>query len=80
MTEESPHPDEAIATLLDADVPEAVREHLTRARGGDYQARCLALLRALEALPAEARNAMTAEQLSILSLGASAAEATDTGR
>lgn len=80
MTEESPYPDEAISTLLGVRaLPEGIREDLEGARGRGYAARCAALQRALGEFPEEARNAMTAEELSILSLGAAAAGAAARG-
>jgi hypothetical protein len=74
MDEGSPYPDEAISTLLGIEgLPAEVRQQLESALGGSYTVRCTALHLALKALPEEARHSMTAEQLSVVSLGGIAA-------
>ncbi|MFC0487146.1 hypothetical protein [Sinomonas atrocyanea] len=81
MENESDYPDEAIRTLLGLQaVPGQTRRELEQAVQQDYTARCAALCQALDTLPDEARYSMTEEQLSVLSLGGTAAVQALSGR
>ncbi|MCH6471173.1 hypothetical protein [Sinomonas terrae] len=74
MDDQSLYPDEAISTLLGVEgLPGEARGQLEQALGGSYAVRCTALHLVLKGLPQGARHSMTAEQLSVVSLGGIAA-------
>jgi hypothetical protein len=74
MSEESAYPDEAIATLLGLEaLPHAVRHQLGSVLGQSYTVRCAALHLVLMDLPGQVRDCMSPEQLSVVSLGRTAA-------
>jgi hypothetical protein len=78
---ESAYPDEAISTLLGIEaLPEDIGHRLASTQGSSYRARCAALQAVIGVLPAEVRDSMSPEQLSVLALGgAAASEALRTG-